>query len=259
MLIKHADFVKSAVYEKDYPEEINAVEFSFVGRSNVGKSSLINSITNRRKLAKTSKTPGRTQLINYFVINNEMFFVDLPGYGFAKVPKAMKKEWGRTMENYLSSQRRKLVFLLLDIRRIPSAEDMDMLRWLDHFEVEFKIIFTKVDKLSNNEKFKQLKLIKKKVQFKNSDVLFHSALSHYGKDEVLDYIETTLNEAREAEQREYDEANAALLEAVAEVSEGEEVVERNDDSEDTQDSKDTENYEGETLEEWKERRGGGQI
>ena len=175
MIVKHADFVKSAVYEKDYPEEINSVEFAFVGRSNVGKSSLINSLTGRRKLAKTSKTPGRTQLINYFEVNNECFFVDLPGYGFAKVPKAMKKEWGKTMEIYLSSQRNKLVFVLLDIRRIPSGEDMDMLRWLDHFDVPFKIIFTKVDKLSNNEKFKQLKQIKKKVAFKNSDVFFHSA------------------------------------------------------------------------------------
>jgi len=194
MIIKHADFVKSAVYEKDYPEEINSVEFAFVGRSNVGKSSLINSLTGRRKLAKTSKTPGRTQLINYFEINNECFFVDLPGYGFAKVPKAMKKEWGKTMEIYLSSQRHKLVFVLLDIRRIPSGEDMDMLRWLDHFDVPFKIIFTKVDKLSNNEKFKQLKQIKKKVAFKNSDVFFHSALKHTGKEELLEYIEEALAE-----------------------------------------------------------------
>ena len=102
MNIKQADFFKSAVFEKDYPEELANIEFAFVGRSNVGKSSLINSITNRNKLAKTSKTPGRTQLINYFLINKEFFFVDLPGYGFAKVPKEMKKEWGQTMERYLA-------------------------------------------------------------------------------------------------------------------------------------------------------------
>ena len=215
MIIKHADFVKSAVYEKDYPEEINSVEFAFVGRSNVGKSSLINSLTGRRKLAKTSKTPGRTQLINYFEINNECFFVDLPGYGFAKVPKAMKKEWGKTMEIYLSSQRNKLVFVLLDIRRIPSGEDMDMLRWLDHFDVPFKIIFTKVDKLSNNEKFKQLKQIKKKVAFKNSDVFFHSALKHIGKEEILDYIGETLAEGVEG-QEEVEEETAETLEVTEE-------------------------------------------
>lgn len=197
MIIKHADFVKSAVHEKDYPGEINSIEFAFVGRSNVGKSSLINSLTGRKKLARTSKTPGRTQLINYFMINNEVFFVDLPGYGFAKVPKAMKAEWGRTMENYLASARRKLVFVLLDIRRIPSGEDLDMLRWLDHFNVPFKIIFTKVDKVSNNEKFKQVKLIKKKLQFNNSDVFFHSSHNHSGREDVLDFIGNTLHEGVE--------------------------------------------------------------
>lgn len=108
MKIKQAEFVKSAVYEKDYPMELNNMEFAFVGRSNVGKSSLINSITGRKKLAKTSKTPGRTQLINYFKVNNEFYIVDLPGYGFAKVPKEMKAEWGKTMERYVASDRKNL-------------------------------------------------------------------------------------------------------------------------------------------------------
>lgn len=193
MNIKQADFVKSAVFERDYPEELGNLEFAFVGRSNVGKSSLINSITNRNKLAKTSKTPGRTQLINYFLINKEFFFVDLPGYGFAKVPKEMKKEWGQTMERYLASPRHKLVFVLLDIRRIPSGEDLDMLEWLDHYGTPFKIIFTKMDKLSNNEKFKALKAIKTKVDFHNDDVFFHSSLNNNGKEEILNYVEKCLN------------------------------------------------------------------
>ena len=162
MKIKQAEFVKSAVYEKDYPMELNNMEFAFVGRSNVGKSSLINSITGRKKLAKTSKTPGRTQLINYFKVNNEFYIVDLPGYGFAKVPKEMKAEWGKTMERYVASDRKKLVFVLLDIRRVPSEEDMEMLVWLDHHDIPFKIIFTKMDKVSNNEKFRCLKYIMKK-------------------------------------------------------------------------------------------------
>lgn len=192
MKIKRADYVKSAVYEKDYPEELNNIEFAFVGRSNVGKSSLINSITSRSKLAKTSKTPGRTQLINYFIINNEFYIVDLPGYGFAKVPKAMKAEWGKTMERYVSCNRKKLVFVLLDIRRIPSEEDMEMLRWLDHFDIPFKIIFTKMDKVSNNEKAKCLKAIRTKLEFDNEDVFFHSSLNNTGRDNILEYIESFL-------------------------------------------------------------------
>lgn len=196
MIIKQAEFVKSAVYEKDYPEELSNIEFAFVGRSNVGKSSLINSITRRGKLARISKTPGRTQLINYFIINNEFFLVDLPGYGFAKVPKAMKAEWGQTMERYLASKRKKLVLVLLDIRRVPTAEDMDMLHWLDHFDIPFKIIFTKMDKVSNNEKFKCLKAIRTKLEFHNEDVFFHSSLKDTGRDEILDYIEEILNEEK---------------------------------------------------------------
>lgn len=113
MKIKQADFVKSAVYEKDYPEQLKNMEFAFVGRSNVGKSSLINSITGRKKLAKTSKTPGRTQLINFFSVNKEFYIVDLPGYGFAKVPKEMKVEWGKTMDRYIASSRNKLVLSYL--------------------------------------------------------------------------------------------------------------------------------------------------
>lgn len=187
MDIKKSEFIKSAVYEKDYPET-RGVEFSFIGRSNVGKSSLINSLTGRRSLARTSKTPGRTQLINYFLINDKIYFVDLPGYGFAKVPAAMKKNWGQTIETYLSSDRTKVVFLLLDIRRIPSSEDMEMLNWLEHYNIEYYIIFTKMDKLSNNEKFKQLKEIKKKLVFSNEDVFFYSSLKNSGKEELIDFI-----------------------------------------------------------------------
>lgn len=192
MQIKNVEFVKSAVYEKDYPEELQNMEFAFVGRSNVGKSSLINSITNRKRIAHTSKTPGRTQLINYFKVNNEFYIVDLPGYGFAKVPKAMKESWGKTMERYIASPRKKLVFVLLDIRRIPSQEDMDMLIWLDHFNIPFKIIFTKMDKVSNNQKFKCLKDIRKKLDFNNNDVLFHSSLNNSGREEILNYIDSCL-------------------------------------------------------------------
>ena len=193
MKIKKADFVKSAVYEKDYPEQLDKIEFAFVGRSNVGKSSLINSLTSRLKLARTSKTPGRTQLINYFLINDEFYIVDLPGYGFAKVPKEMKKQWGKTMERYIASKRKKLVFVLLDIRRVPSDEDIEMLEWLEYNNMDYKIIFTKIDKLSNNERAKQLKAIKTRLVFDNEDVFFHSSLTNKGRDEILNFMEEKLN------------------------------------------------------------------
>ena len=188
MEINKSEFVKSAVVEKDYPDFNNIVEFSFIGRSNVGKSSLINSLTKRKSLARTSKTPGRTQLINYFLINDKIYFVDLPGYGFAKVPDTIKKNWGKTIESYLISNREKVVFLLLDLRRVPSNEDMEMLKWLEHFGIEYYIIFTKADKLSNNEKFKQLKEIRKKLVFKNEDVFFYSSLKNTGREELLNFI-----------------------------------------------------------------------
>ena len=187
MGINKTEFVKSAVAVRDYPEETD-IEFAFIGRSNVGKSSLINSLTNRRNLARTSKTPGRTQLINYFKVNDDFYFVDLPGYGFAKVPVAVKKNWGNLISDYLNSDRKKIVFLLLDIRRIPSAEDMEMLEWLEHYNIDYYIIFTKIDKFSNNRKFKQLKEIKKKLEFDNNDVFFYSALKDTGREALEEFI-----------------------------------------------------------------------
>ncbi len=188
MKINKAEFVKSAVQKKMYPDALSKKEFAFIGRSNVGKSSLINSLTGRKNLARTSKTPGRTQLINFFLINDNIYFVDLPGYGFAKVPSNVKKNWGNIIETYLSSEREKIVFLLLDIRRIPSNEDIEMLEWLEHFDIEYYIIFTKNDKVSNNERFKCLKDIRSKLEFENSDVFFHSSLNNNGKEEILDFI-----------------------------------------------------------------------
>ena len=130
------------------------------------------------------------------MINDKIHFVDLPGYGFAKVPEAVRRNWGKTIESYLVSKREKVVFLLLDLRRVPSNEDMEMLKWLEHFEIEYYIIFTKADKLSNNEKFKQLKEIRKKLVFKNEDVFFYSSLKNTGRKELLDFIEERINEKK---------------------------------------------------------------
>ena len=194
MRIKKTDFIKSAVVINDYPETTE-IEFAFIGRSNVGKSSLINSLTNRRNLARTSKTPGRTQLINFFDVNEDFYFVDLPGYGFAKVPESIKKNWGKIISDYLNSDREKVVFLLLDIRRVPSGEDIEMLKWLEHYDINYYIIFTKTDKLSNNQKFKQMKEIKKKLEFDNKDVFFYSALKDTGREELEEFI---FNERKKA-------------------------------------------------------------
>ncbi|CAM3112652.1 ribosome biogenesis GTP-binding protein YihA/YsxC [Streptobacillus ratti] len=189
MEIKSADYSRSCIKLADYPEKMNNTEIAFVGRSNVGKSSLINTIVKRKNLARTSKTPGRTQLVNFFLVNKDRYFVDLPGYGFAKVPANVKKNWGNIISEYLNSERKKVVFVLLDIRRVPSGEDIEMLEYLEHYNIEYYIVFTKCDKLSNNEKFKQLKEIKKKLEFNNEDVFFHSSLKNIGTVEILDFID----------------------------------------------------------------------
>lgn len=198
MEINKSEFVISAVSSTKYPESLD-VEFAFVGRSNVGKSSLINSLTNRRGLAKTSKTPGKTQLINYFKINREFYFVDLPGYGFAKVPASVKQNWGAIIEEYLSAERKKLVFVLLDIRRIPSPDDKEMIEWLEHFEIDYRIIFTKTDKLSNNEKFNQLQALRKVINVDSEDVFFYSSLTKAGRDKVLEFIGDYRNKNNKSE------------------------------------------------------------
>lgn len=193
MGINDAKYIKSVIHKREYPES-KGIEFAFVGKSNVGKSSLINTITKRKNLARTSKTPGRTQLINFFLINNKIYFVDLPGYGFAKVPANIRKNWGNIIESYLASERKKIIFLLLDIRRIPNQDDINMLEWLEHYNIEYYIIFTKNDKLSNNERFRQLKEIKKKIEFNNEDVFFHSSLKNTGTEEIISFIERRINE-----------------------------------------------------------------
>ena len=133
--VKSAEFVTSAVKPSQYPLAI-LPEIAFAGRSNVGKSSLINTLVNRKRLVKTSSTPGRTQLINFFIINGSIGFVDLPGYGYAKVPKSVKKNWGPMIETYLSERKTlKGVVLIIDIRRIPRAEELNLIDWLDYYKI----------------------------------------------------------------------------------------------------------------------------
>jgi len=159
----------------------------------VGKSSLINVLLNRKNLVRTSSTPGRTQLINFFMVNGEFMLVDLPGYGFAKVPLAVKKQWGPMMETYLSSRENlRVVVLILDIRRVPTAEDRQMLEWLRAYSVSPLLVVTKCDKVSKNERARQAALIARTLEVEKGELHFFSALSKEGKDAVWQEIERLL-------------------------------------------------------------------
>lgn len=186
MIVKSTEFIKSATKPAHYPES-DLPEIAFAGRSNVGKSSLINVLVNRKNLVRTSSTPGRTQLINFFAINGGDFtLVDLPGYGFAKVPLAVKAQWGPMMETYLSSRASlRGVVLILDIRRTPSDEDRQMLDWLRAYGITPILVVTKCDKVSKNEKARQAATITAALGVSRDDLSFFSALSREGKDEIL--------------------------------------------------------------------------
>lgn len=192
MHIKTVEFIKSATKPAHYPEG-DLPEIAFAGRSNVGKSSLINVLVNRKSLVRTSSTPGRTQLINFFDVNSAFTLVDLPGYGFAKVPLAVKKQWGPMMETYLSSRPNlRGVVLIIDIRRTPREEDLQMLDWLRNFGVPPLLVVTKCDKVSKNEREKQLGIIAKQLGVQKSDLLPFSALSRDGQENIWKRIEELL-------------------------------------------------------------------
>ncbi len=189
MVIKQAEFVKSVAdtnfYESSFPE------IALVGRSNVGKSSLINFITNRKKLAKTSSTPGKTKLINYFLINKSFLLVDLPGYGYAEVSKKEKTNWAEFLEVYLKeSKNLKCVYLLLDIRRTPTNQDEQMLNFLYFYRIPFKIVVTKIDTLSRSQVNDHLIIICNKLGITKNDIIVSSSQDKKGIDELLNSIES---------------------------------------------------------------------
>lgn len=195
MIIKTSEFVTSAVKKNQYPLDM-IPEVAFVGRSNVGKSSLINSITNRNRLAKVSRTPGRTRLVNFFLVNGENHLVDLPGYGYAKVSKKEKEGWGKIIEDYLYMREPlKKVMLLVDCRHKPTADDVMMYNWIKHYGYRVLVIATKSDKISNNEKPKSQKLIKETLNLREEDkLIFFSSLNKKGIEELNEEIFGDLNE-----------------------------------------------------------------
>lgn len=186
MRIKKSEFITSAVKKNQYPID-NRVEIAFVGRSNVGKSSLINSLTNRKKLAKVSQTPGKTRLVNFFLINDDFYLVDLPGYGYAKVSKEEKDSWGKTVEMYLSGREQlKRVVLLVDSRHKPTNDDIMMHEWIKHFGYDVIVVATKSDKLTRNNLKKSEKVIIETLKLGYNDKLyFFSSLNKEGKDELI--------------------------------------------------------------------------
>ena len=192
MIIRSTTFIKSATRPGNYPET-SLPEVAFAGRSNVGKSTLINTLVNRRGLVRTSSTPGRTQLLNFFDINGEFSLVDLPGYGFAKVPLAVKKDWGPMVRTYLERREQlKGVVVLFDIRRVPREEDLDLLDWLEEFEVPTIPVITKIDKISRNRRAAQVKPILEATGLPLEAFSFFSALSKEGREDIWERIEEAL-------------------------------------------------------------------
>lgn len=194
MIIKSAVY-KTSVVEKNKIISDNVPEFAFVGRSNVGKSSLINFLVSKKGLAKTSATPGKTKMINYFDVNDNFRLVDLPGYGFAKVGKDNLNMWSSLMGDYLTGSSNLLVvFVLLDIRHLPTEQDRQMIEFLIYNHIPFCIIATKADKIAKS-KYKQSVSVMSKALGVREEIFFvTSSEGNIGKDKILDYMENKLSE-----------------------------------------------------------------
>ncbi len=195
MRITKSDIEIVAVKPSQYPPE-NLKEIAFAGRSNVGKSSLLNLLTGRKKLAKVSGNPGKTRTINFFLINDEFRIVDLPGYGYAKVSKSVSESWGDMMETYIENRPNLVkIVQLVDIRHEPSKQDVQMYGYLKHFGLDGIVVATKADKVSRNQIPGQVKLIRQTLGLNKDDrVIPVSALKKTGHEELLDVIEELLEE-----------------------------------------------------------------
>ncbi|WP_206459743.1 ribosome biogenesis GTP-binding protein YihA/YsxC [Anaerovorax sp. IOR16] len=195
MIIKKADLLAVAVKKSQYPED-NQKEIAFAGRSNVGKSSLINMLLNRRNFARVSGNPGKTRTINFYEINDSFRIVDLPGYGYAKVSKSISEGWGDMMENYLSNRQNLLkVIQLVDIRHAPSVQDVQMYEWLRYYDLDGIVVATKADKISRNEMFKNISVIRKTLKLSQDDLVIPvSSLKKTGSTELLEVFDLLLED-----------------------------------------------------------------
>ncbi|WP_068467450.1 ribosome biogenesis GTP-binding protein YihA/YsxC [Candidatus Protochlamydia phocaeensis] len=202
--VVRAKFVKTAVFPKDYPA-IRGLsgqllpEVAVAGRSNVGKSSLLNHLFHTQHLVKTSATPGKTQALNFFTLNDEIAFADLPGYGYAKVPLAVKKQWGPMVQSYLQQRETlKLILFLLDIRRVPNEEDLQFLDWVLHQQKALILVLTKVDKVNQKELRLNTEKILDTLNVANLHYVYYSVLKNRGQRELMSMIHDALqDEAQE--------------------------------------------------------------
>ena len=200
MRITKSKFALSQSSFVDFPGR-GLPEIAMVGKSNVGKSSLINGLTHNSKLARTSAEPGKTRLVNYYLINETFFLVDLPGYGFAKAPKAEKDRWAAMIEGYLkTSEYLKRVFLLVDLRHEPTENDVLMADYLRHYNIPFTVIATKADKLSKAQRGRNIPVICRKLVVQPWEVIISSSEDGTGMEAILDAIEAELPKPEQAEE-----------------------------------------------------------
>jgi GTP-binding protein len=196
MEIKQAEFVSSEADVAKCPPPAGKPEFAFIGRSNVGKSSLLNMLTNRKNLAKTSNKPGKTQTINHFIINEQWYLVDLPGYGYASVSKEKREGFGKSIENYiLKRENLHCLFILLDVRLEPQKIDLEFIRWVGEKEIPLCLVFTKADKLTKHQLNRNVSIYKSTLEKEWEELpslIVTSSTSKMGKEEVLSFIEKAL-------------------------------------------------------------------
>lgn len=200
MVVKSVNLETVCGITSKLPEN-KRMEVAFAGKSNVGKSSLINALMNRKSYARTSQQPGKTQTINFYNINDELYFVDLPGYGYAKVSKETKEKWGRMIDGYLEGSKvLRILFLLVDIRHEPGQNDVDMYNWCLEYGFNPIIIATKSDKISRGQLLKHISQIRKKLNcIEGTPILPFSALNKSGREEIWEYIEDSLKAFQEEE------------------------------------------------------------
>ncbi len=209
MIIRSVNLETVCGYTSRLPEN-DKPEFAFAGKSNVGKSSLINALMNRKAYARTSAQPGKTQTINFYNINDALYYVDLPGYGYAKVSQAEKEKWGKMIERYLhGSAQLRQVFLLVDIRHEPGANDRQMYDWIVHNGYRPVVIATKLDKINRSQTVKQVKLVRTALGMEAQDRLIpFSADTKQGREEIWELIEGYLEESQTEKQMESQDADA---------------------------------------------------